>query len=201
MPWRRSTTWTACIAGRCAWPGDRAQAEKLVRSTYVRALRHQKSYRPGTSLKAWLFAIMHDRFNGDRADALGPAGDGEHELHEIVGEEGLGPGATALDRIPRQEVIEVVDGLPPAHREVVLLVDVEGLTYGETADVLGVSRGTVMSRLRCARSRLQKALVAHARDWGVARGRAARSESPEESDRMGDIEHDCDAGFAEFTHR
>ena len=57
-------------------------------------------------------------------------------------------------------VAEALDALPDKHRRVVQLVDVEGLSYQEAADALGVPRGTVMSRLHRARTRIRTRLVA-----------------------------------------
>jgi RNA polymerase sigma-70 factor (ECF subfamily) len=145
---------------------DPAKAEDLVQDTYVRALRYQQSYRPGTNMKAWLFAIMRnlfwDRFKGGRPESLSLDGDGEHGLYELVEDATEGPETMALDRIARE-----------IHREVVLLVDVEGFPYKETADILGVPIGTVMSRLHRARSQLQKALAPYARESGIIQGESA----------------------------
>jgi RNA polymerase sigma-70 factor, ECF subfamily len=153
---------------------DSTQAEDLVQDTYVRALRYQGSYRPGTNMKAWLFAIMRnlfwDRFKGGRPEDLSLDGDDEHSLYDTLEDDGAGPEETALDRLAADEVIEAVDTLPEIHREVVLLVDVEGFSYKETADVLDVPIGTVMSRLHRARQQLQKTLYSYARDSGIIQG-------------------------------
>ncbi len=156
---------------------DPAKAEDLVQDTYVRALRYQESYRPGTNMKAWLFAIMRnlfwDRFKGGRPESLSLDGDGEHALYELVEDAGEGPETVALDQIARDEVVQAVESLPEIHREVVLLVDVEGFPYKETAEILGVPIGTVMSRLHRARSQLQKALAPYARESGIIQGESA----------------------------
>ena len=156
---------------------DPAQAEDLVQDTYVRALRYQASYHPGTNMKAWLFAIMRnlfwDRFKGGRPENLSLDGDGEHGLYETIEDGGAGPEEMALDRIAHEEVIEAVEELPEIHREVVLLVDVEGFSYKETADILGVPMGTVMSRLHRARFQLQRSLTSYARESGIIQGESA----------------------------
>jgi RNA polymerase sigma-70 factor (ECF subfamily) len=153
---------------------DVGQAEDLVQDTYVRALRYQESFRPGTNMKAWLFAIMRnlfwDRFKSGRPDTLSLDGDDQHSLYDTLEDEGVGPEALALDRLARDEVVQAVETLPEIHREVVLLVDVEGFSYKETADVLAVPIGTVMSRLHRARQQLQKTLHDYARDSGIIQG-------------------------------
>jgi RNA polymerase sigma-70 factor, ECF subfamily len=153
---------------------DAAQAEDLVQDTYVRALRYRESYRPGTNMKAWLFAIMRnlfwDRFKGGRPESLSLDGDDRHSLYETLQDESAGPETLALDRLAHDEVIRAVEALPEIHREVVLMVDVEGFSYKETSDVLNVPIGTVMSRLYRARQQLQKVLHGHARDSGIIQG-------------------------------
>lgn len=156
---------------------DSAQAEDLVQDTYVRALRYQASYRPGTNMKAWLFAIMRnlfwDRFKGGRPEDLSLDGDDEHSLYDTLEDDEAGPEDLALDQIAHEEVIRAVDTLPEIHREVVLLVDVEGFSYKDTADVLGVPIGTVMSRLHRARHQLQQSLHDYAQEAGIVPGGAA----------------------------
>jgi RNA polymerase sigma-70 factor (ECF subfamily) len=154
---------------------DPAQAEDLVQDTYVRALRYQHSYQVGTNMKAWLFAIMRnlfwDRFKGGRPEDVSLDGDGEVSLYDTLRDPTAVPEADVLDAIAAGEVVEAVEALPELHREVVLLVDVEGFSYKDAAEVLGVPIGTVMSRLHRARRQLQKSLYQYARDSGIVRER------------------------------
>ncbi|HZV49371.1 MAG TPA: sigma-70 family RNA polymerase sigma factor [Candidatus Dormibacteraeota bacterium] len=150
---------------------DPAQAEDLVQDTYLRALRYQNSYQAGTNMKAWLFAIMRnlfwDRFRGGRPEDVSLDGDGEVSLYDTLRDQTAMPEAEVLDRIATDEVVRAVERLPELHREVVLLVDVEGFSYKDAAEVLGVPIGTVMSRLHRARRQLQKALYEYARESGI----------------------------------
>jgi RNA polymerase sigma-70 factor (ECF subfamily) len=159
---------------------DPAQAEDLVQDTYVRALRYQHSYQPGTNMKAWLFAIMRnlfwDRFKGARREELSLDGDGEVSLYDTLRDPSARPEAEVLDRIAADEVVHAVEALPELHREVVLLVDVEGFSYKDAADVLGVPIGTVMSRLHRARRQLQKSLYDYAQESGIVRDGAGGHE-------------------------
>jgi RNA polymerase sigma-70 factor, ECF subfamily len=154
---------------------DPAQAEDLVQDTYVRALRYQHSYQAGTNMKAWLFAIMRnlfwDRFKGGRPEDVSLDGDGEVSLYDTLRDPTAVPEADVLDDIAAGEVVEAVETLPELHREVVLLVDVEGFSYKDAADVLGVPIGTVMSRLHRARRQLQKSLYQYARESGIVHER------------------------------
>ena len=76
------------------------------------------------------------------------------------------------------EVVSAVEKLPPLHREVVLLVDVEGFSYKDAAETLGVPIGTVMSRLHRARQQLQKSLYDYALESGIVRGSANPAPQP-----------------------
>src|SRR5256886_5687227 len=152
---------------------DSAQAEDLVQDTYVRALRYQGSYQVGTNMKAWLFAIMRnlfwDRFKGGRPEDVSLDGDGDFALYDTLKDPTAVPEADVLDEIAADEVVRAVEGLPELHREVVLLVDVEGFSYKDAADVLGVPIGTVMSRLHRARRQLQRSLYDYAQESGIVR--------------------------------
>ena len=155
---------------------DPAQAEDLVQDAYVRALRYRHSYQTGTNMKAWLFAIMRnlfwDRFRGGRPEDISLDGDGEVSLYDTLRDPTAVPEADVLDSIAAQEVVRAVEALPELHREVVLLVDVEGFSYKDAAEVLGVPIGTVMSRLHRTRRQLQKSLYQYARESGIVHERA-----------------------------
>jgi len=152
---------------------DPEQAQDLVQDTYVRALRYQHSYQQGTNMKAWLFAIMRnlfwDRFKGKRQDDVSLDGDGEFALYDTLKDDTAVPEADVLNKLAAEEVVAAVEKLPPLHREVVLLVDVEGFSYKDAAGVIGVPIGTVMSRLHRARQQLQKLLRDYAAESGIVR--------------------------------
>ncbi|MCW5751942.1 MAG: sigma-70 family RNA polymerase sigma factor [Alphaproteobacteria bacterium] len=129
-------------------------ADDLVQDCLERALAHWGMRRPGGSLKAWLFTILHNCFISDRRRA---ARRGPHlELDEAPGlpvsaarqEEGL-----AL-----RDVAAALRALPEDQQAVLLLVGVEELSYEEAAKVLAVPVGTVMSRLSRGRERLRQRL-------------------------------------------
>src|SRR3979411_640601 len=154
---------------------DPDKAQDLVQDAYARALRYQHSYQPGTNMKAWLFAIMRnlywDRFQKSNREAVIIDDIGEFALYDQMRDDlGDGPGAGVLDRIAWGEVVEAIEKLSPLHREVVLLVDVEGFSYKDAANILGVPIGTVMSPLHRARQQLQKDLFAYAVESGIVGG-------------------------------
>src|SRR5207245_9930978 len=92
---------------------------------------------------------------------------------------GARPEAAVLDKLAASEVVKAVEQLPPLHREVVLLVDVEGFSYKDAAQTLGVPIGTVMSRLHRARQQLQKSLYDYAVESGIVHANGTR-EVPQE---------------------
>ena len=132
---------------------------------------------------AWLYRIlMNAHVDWYRKAARTP-----EVLEEEIGDEYLYAGARdgdalsqagnpeveVLDRIMDQEVRESLDALPLPFRAAVMLVDVEGFSYKEAAEILGVPIGTVMSRLSRARHALKRRLAAFARDRHFVQGEPA----------------------------
>ena len=131
-------------------------AEDLVQRTCVRALERQHQWRPDTPPLPWLYVILHSIWLNEvasrrlrPAESMSSHTDGEDRTDvDIVDGAALDPEAAFLFR----QVAAAVDALPDAQRVVMLLVAVEGLSYREASDVIGVPVGTVMSRLSRARS-------------------------------------------------
>lgn len=141
---------------------DTHDAEDLVQETYAKALKGIRSFQEGTNFRAWMFRILRNTFLTSRAGLelqstiFLDAEDNEAAVpaHSIT------PERIALQLESSQAVFDALADLPFVYREVVLLTDVEELSYKETAQVLGVPVGTVMSRLSRARSLLRQALSA-----------------------------------------
>lgn len=142
--------------------GDRADAEDLVQETYVRALKGFKSFEEGTSIRAWMYRILRNTFLTSRAglkvqntSALEDEADAEGMVaHNVT------PEALLLQMENSQTVLDALAGLPVPYREMILLSDVEELSYKEIAQVLALPIGTVMSRLSRARKLLRRELTA-----------------------------------------
>ena len=141
---------------------DAARADDLVQDTLERALAKLDLWRPGSDLRAWLFTLMHNLFvNQVRASA-------NHSLCELDEanevpvsggqSEAMAVRATQSDQLELHDVDRALRTLPVEQREVVLLVVVEQLTYGEVSRALEIPIGTVMSRLSRARERLRQLL-------------------------------------------
>lgn len=128
-----------------------AAADDLVQNTLIRALEKQHLWQPGTNLRAWLFTILHNQHvnevrRGLRTSALDPI-DEEEPAWKIE---------PAVDcSLELRDLERALGMLRREQRAVVLLIALEGLQYGEVADVLGVPIGTVRSRLSRARSTLR----------------------------------------------
>jgi RNA polymerase sigma-70 factor (ECF subfamily) len=130
-------------------------AEDLVQATCVRAIERADQYTPGTRLDRWLFTILKSIwFNEQRARRVR-----ERETSVDLENALTSDGALELEtNIRAAEVLTMLGRLPEAQRETVLLVCGEGYSYAETANLLGIPIGTVMSRLAAARSALARLL-------------------------------------------
>jgi RNA polymerase sigma-70 factor (ECF subfamily) len=160
-----------------------ADAEDLVQETYIRAFRFREQFTPGTNLKAWLFRILTNTFiNSYRRKQAQPEfteldGVDEFSLYRRMNDlkaasASPDPETEFLNGIVDTEVKDALADLPEKFRNVVLL-DVEGFSYKEIAEMLGIPIGTVMSRLHRGRKFLQKRLLDLAQERGIAAVRAA----------------------------
>lgn len=141
-----------------ALTGSRDAADDLTQDTLERAWGKRALWRPGTNLRAWLFTVMHNvHVNGLRTVRRMEASGGDVE------EERLPAANSSVETgIVLAELRAALAALPDDQRAVVLLVGLEQLTYAETAEVLGIPVGTVMSRLARGRERLRTLLDAGA---------------------------------------
>lgn len=137
---------------------DRHDAEDAVQDAVLRALRHFDGFR-GDDGRTWLLAIVrnacHTMLHRRGRDAR--ATEFDEEVHsEAVDTED--PEAALLRGAAQESVHHAVDRLPDEFREVIVLRELQGLSYKEISVVAGVPIGTVMSRLARARQRLQRVL-------------------------------------------
>jgi RNA polymerase sigma-70 factor (ECF subfamily) len=139
--------WRFCIV----LAKDRGAAEELAQATCLRALQREHQFQPGTRLDSWLYRIAQTIwFNERRAvNVRGPVGEVGPEDVELV-DQSVG----AELNLYHKQVLSAVMALPESQRIAVVLVYVEGYSYKEAADHVGVPIGTIMSRLAAARMRL-----------------------------------------------
>ncbi len=149
---------------------DQREAEDLVQETMTRALESFGRYEPGTNCRAWLVTILqHVRSNRRRARGRAPVvSDSEERIAQTIA---IVP--PIPERITDDEVLGALRALPEKFQEIVLLSDVEDLSYKEIADALQIPIGTVMSRLHRGRALLRVELAAYAAAHGIRRSEGA----------------------------
>jgi RNA polymerase sigma-70 factor, ECF subfamily len=151
--------------------GSPADAEDLVQETFLRAFKSWDHYTPGTAAKSWLFTICRNAFlrqrqqDTRRTQVMQEASPPETPLFMPAYQDD--PEGEFFSGLVDETILAHIDKIPGEFREVVLLSDLEGLSYAEIANVLDVPLGTVKSRLFRGRKLLQKVLYDYAREAGI----------------------------------
>lgn len=137
---------------------SRTRAEDLVQDATLRALRFEGRFVPGSSARAWMLKILDNTFLSERRRALLE----QRVLGRAGSEPGAWPASSSVELTPglTRGTERAIGELGAPFAEVVRLVDIEGQSYAEAAELLGVPLGTVMSRLFRARGRLRHTLGA-----------------------------------------
>jgi RNA polymerase sigma-70 factor (ECF subfamily) len=167
---------------------DRSDAEDLVQDAMVRAYRFWASFKPGTSIKAWMFTILRNTFinryhrknrqrsfSSDLSAQLSSLGQAAAVAAPDAGppgpEEAVGAHAT------RSRILEALESLPDDYRLAVALADLQGMSYKEIAEIMECPIGTVMSRIHRGRRQLHELLYADAVDAGLVSAEAVVDEA------------------------
>src|SRR5205809_6038228 len=134
---------------------NRSEAEDLVQETMMQALQSFHRYQPGTNCRAWLMTILQNVWsNRRRARGRSPLVDDPDDQ--------IGQATPFVPPVPQEltdeELLGALGRIPAAFQEVIVLCDVEELTYKEMADALAIPLGTVMSRLHRGRALLRAEL-------------------------------------------
>src|SRR5438874_11310846 len=134
---------------------ERSEAEDLVQETYAKALRGLASFTPGTNFRAWMYRILRNTFLTSRTGLkiMVSLDDEENPIAEPSASDD--PESLLLARVDQEQIRRALEQLPVQHREIVLLCDVEEMTYKEIAELMGIPIGTVMSRLSRARKAMR----------------------------------------------
>ncbi|MCX7833089.1 MAG: sigma-70 family RNA polymerase sigma factor [Ignavibacteria bacterium] len=152
---------------------DEFEAEDLVQETYMRAFRFFHKFEKGTNCKAWLFRIMKNLFiNNYRKNQKSPDKvdyDEIENFYETIKSERTDSSdlqEKVYSNLLDDEVIQALNSLQDDFKTVIILCDIEGLSYEEIADFVQCPVGTVRSRLHRGRKLLQQKLNEYAKNKG-----------------------------------
>ena len=156
-----------------------ADAEDLIQETMLRAYRAFERFEQGTNIRAWLFRIMTNAYintyrKRQREPVKVPQDDVEEfdlyqELKNHDPQFSITPETIVLDSLFEADILNAIEELPEQFRLAVVLSDIEGFTYAEMAEIMGVPMGTVMSRLHRGRKALQQRLWHLATEKGIVK--------------------------------
>ena len=147
--------------------GSREEAEDLVQDTYARAFRSWQQYQPGTNLRAWLLRILTN-LNIDRGrrqqrtpQTTSIDEHGDYYLYDKLEEAEGKPldEERVIEKLSQGSIVDALSHVPHDFRDVLVLVDIGEFSYADTAQILDIPIGTVMSRLHRARRILKGELA------------------------------------------
>ena len=147
--------------------GNREEAEDLVQETYLKALKGFSSFQQGTNFRAWIFRILRNAFltsrTGLQAMRTVPL-ESDDEETPVVSVTMDTPESILLGRVSQEAIQAALEKLPVIFREVLLLCDVEEMSYQEISETVSIPIGTVMSRLYRARRAMREELQGASND-------------------------------------
>ena len=156
--------------------GNQDDARDLLQETFLKAYRFWDKYEKGTNIRAWLFRIMKNSYiNRYRKETKEPDKVDYEDIenfYNAIRAEHTDPNdlqAKLFDNLLGDEVARALESIPEDFRTVVILCDIEGLTYEEIAEFVEVPIGTVRSRLHRGRKLLQAKLLDYAKAQGFLR--------------------------------
>jgi RNA polymerase sigma-70 factor (ECF subfamily) len=143
----------------CWLTHDPNAAEDLVQETYMKALRGFSSFQQGTNFRAWLYRILRNTFLSSQTGLKAvPMLDIEDDATPEPASD-VTPESILLARVETESIQRALEKLPVHFREVILLSDLEEMSYQEIGLALGIPIGTVMSRLSRARKAMRRLLA------------------------------------------
>ena len=139
---------------------DSAEADDLVQETYAKALRGFPSFQAGTNFRAWMYRILRNSFLSSRTGLKNTVAFDEEDQDSTPAADSATPESLLIDQANRAVVQQALEELPVHFREILLLCEVEEMSYQEISETLAIPSGTVMSRLFRARKALRSLLLA-----------------------------------------
>src|SRR6266436_7941786 len=142
------------------------ESEDLMQETYARAFRSWRSFTPGTNMRAWLLRILTN-LNIDRgrrqqrAPQMQPLEANDYFLYDRLAEngDGISDEDKVVERLSQDDIVTALSEVPHDFRDVLVLVDLGDFSYADTAQILDIPVGTVMSRLHRGRRILKRELA------------------------------------------
>jgi RNA polymerase sigma-70 factor (ECF subfamily) len=138
---------------------DASEADDLVQETYAKALRGFSSFQAGTNFRAWIYRILRNSFLSSRTGLKATVVFDEEDQENAPASDVPTPERLLIEQANREMVQQALEDLPLHHREILLLCEVEEMSYQEIAETLAIPAGTVMSRLFRARKALRQILM------------------------------------------
>ena len=141
---------------------DRASAEDLVQETYMKALRGFSSFKQGTNFRAWIYKILRNTFLTTQAGLKASASISlDSDEDKVVEPAATGtPESALLARAEQETIQQALEELPLKFREIILLCDLEEMSYQEIGETLAIPIGTGMSRVSRGRRAMRELLEA-----------------------------------------
>lgn len=155
---------------------NQQDAQDLVQETYMKAYKSFNQFEQGTNIKAWLYRILTNTFiNSYRKKQKSPKQVDSDEItdwqiNNTDQSQNFGLRSAeveVLESMSDETVKKALQDLPKDYQVVIYFADIEGYSYKEIAEILGIPAGTVMSRLHRARTKLRKNLSEYAREVGI----------------------------------
>lgn len=142
-------------------------AEDVTQETYLRLWRVASEVKLESSLKLYIlrtarnlaFDLIRKNSKRDEIDTVILDADGEFEIEIADDSADSRPDASYLRKVEKEAVRQAIEELPAAAREIIVLRDIEGLSYAEIASMLGIAEGTLKSKLFRARERLRQIIL------------------------------------------
>jgi RNA polymerase sigma-70 factor (ECF subfamily) len=144
----------------CWLTQDRAAAEDLVQESFMKGLKGFSSFQQGTNFRAWIYRILRNTFLTTQAGLKTTVSLDEDDSAVPEPATTETPESILLVRIEQETIQKALQELPVNFREIILLCDLEEMSYQEISQAIGIPMGTVMSRLSRARKAMRSLLTA-----------------------------------------